>query len=82
MVFRYILPLGVGIGDVASAILFGVFHLAVLGANFIGMATLIIMGMVWAFTRTRFGLMGAVGSHVAWNMMALGLMPLLFGGII
>ena len=51
------------------------------GANVVGMFTLILMGMVWAFVRTKTGLMGAVGSHVAWNMMALGLLPVLFGGM-
>jgi len=79
VIFRDILPLKVGIGDVASSILFGVFHFAMLwslGATLpvmiAGMITLSLLGYIWSQVRQRLTLMGAVGSHFGYNMVVLG----------
>lgn len=44
--------------------------------------TLIILGLAWSQVRDRIGIIGATGSHTAWNMFALGILPRIFlGGI-
>lgn len=87
VVFRFILPITAGLGDVISNIAFGFFHLAVIVANLTaqGLAVsyasvllpvglLMLLGYLWAKMRDRFGLMGATGSHWAWNLGALGIL--------
>ncbi len=43
--------------------------------TFVIQNTLILtaLGMVWWFIFNRFGLMGSTGSHLAWNLIALGI---------
>jgi len=42
--------------------------------------TLTILGLIWALVRDRIGIMGSTGSHTAWNMFALGILPGIFMG--
>jgi len=75
------------IGDVGSAILFGVFHIAVLitvgGLAFpiIPVLTLIGLGLFWAKMRSMGGIMMSSGSHFAYNLWAVGILLLVLGGI-
>lgn len=84
VVFRGILSKVVG-GEI-QAVLFGLFHLTVLSiggasitAILFGMFFLAILGYIWWIMSERVGFMSAVGSHVAWNAGAFGLLPKLFG---
>ena len=92
-VFRSILPRMMGggtIADIASNVLFGIFHASMLqlqvaagiltqSAALVAVFVLFVLGMVWAQVRNRWGLMGATGSHFAWNLAALGLLGQIFG---
>lgn len=83
IIFRGALPQLMGgsiYADVISSIIFGVFHLAVSGANIFVMLLLMGLGMVWALVRSRFGLMGSTGSHFAYNLAALKVLPKIIGG--
>lgn len=43
---------------------------------------LIMLGLIWSQVRNHLGIMGSTGSHTAWNMFALGILPMIFlGGI-
>jgi len=88
LVFRDILPLRAGLGDIASSILFGGFHASALMLAippktgfeiFIGFALLATLGYIWAkVVRDRIGIMGATGSHTAYNLFVLGVLASLF----
>lgn len=84
IVFRWVLPKA-GLGDIAASILFGLFHLAVvmmagMAAPWWAIITLMGLGFAWTLVRRafmQFGTGGAiaacVGSHFAYNIVALGL---------
>ena len=76
-VFRDILQSRLGM--VISNVLFGLFHFAVLGANIMGMIFLTVLGFGWSLMKERFGLMGSVGSHFAYNLGVMGILPGLVG---
>lgn len=85
LVFRYYLPLVVGLGDVLSSILFGLFHLSVtyMTGNPAPVQTILLLmglGYFWSLVRRLFqsqgigaGIAASTGSHFAWNLVALGL---------
>lgn len=86
VIFRGVLPMIMGQGvktgiyvDIISSVAFGAFHLAVTGANIFAMIFLSALGFIWAQVYKRFGLMGATGSHFAWNLGALGVLPTILG---
>lgn len=79
VVFRQILPKTLALGDIVSNILFGLFHFAVLFSVGVPLMTvlfsmvfLMVLGYIWSMVRDHFGILGATGSHFAWNMVALG----------
>ena len=88
LVFRDILPLRAGLGDIPSSILFGLFHASALmlaippktGMEIImGFVVLSCLGYIWAkVVRDRIGILGATGSHCAYNMWILGILASLF----
>ncbi len=85
IVFRHILQKVAGLGVYIQAILFGLFHTAMLFATvyvvsgFAGvvasMLLLTILGVIWGIMSAsgKNGLMIALGSHFAWNLSVLGL---------
>jgi len=87
LVFRYFLPVVANLGDIISSLLFGLFHIGVRIMSgdplpWLSIAVLTALGLVWAIIRGRhmgngrfsgLGLMGATGSHFAWNVIAFGL---------
>lgn len=76
LIFRDLLPRGLGMTDFMASAVFALFHLAALAAVFgfnllqlsIAFFVLFSLGMLWSFIRDRVGLMASVGSHVAWNL--------------
>jgi len=85
VIFRWVLPVTVGLGAIVSSILFGAFHFGVLmitGAPLqtviIAMIFLSILGYVWCRMRDVVGknnpngLMVTTGSHFGYNLIALG----------
>ncbi len=82
IVFRGVLPKIMGgsiYADIISSVTFGVFHFAVTGVNWMAMFLLMGLGFVWVLVRNRFGLMGSTGSHFAYNLGVLGVLPQLIG---
>ena len=87
LVFRFALPSQIGgkLGDIASSILFGLFHFSVIimagiSVPWFAIAWLMIMGYIWSIIRRIFqsqgigaGLNAATGSHFAYNIVVLGL---------
>src|SRR3990167_8817089 len=76
------------VGRYGQAGLFGLFHVAILsagGAAFLsvvgGAIFLSLLGLLWSFMKdsTFFGIIGATGSHTAWNAVATGLLKGVFG---
>lgn len=46
------------------------------------MMVLTVLGLFWSQVRNHFGIMGSTGSHFAWNLFALGVLPIIFiGGV-
>ena len=44
---------------------------------------LIGLGFIWSQVRNHFGIMGSTGSHMSWNLFALGILPMIFlGGVV
>jgi len=83
VIFRGVLPKIMGGGlwpDIISSVLFGLFHVAVTGAAWYAIIFLSVLGFVWAMMRNYIGIMGTTGSHFAYNLAALGVLPKLFGG--
>lgn len=87
LIFRDVLPSIMGNGmvasiyvDIVSSLAFGVFHLAVTNVNILAMLFLSALGFVWSQVYKRFGLMGSTGSHIAYNLAVLGVLPKMFGG--
>lgn len=75
------------IGIVMSNIAFGLFHVGViimtlasgglavtLAGVLVPVITLTALGFVWSFMAQRFGFMSAVGSHLAYNLKAFGVL--------
>lgn len=87
-VFRSALPIKAGLGDIISSILFGIFHFAVLVTvrgltpvqALLPIAVLIGLGLLWSRVRDGFGILGATGSHFAWNLFAFGVLGKIFTG--
>lgn len=94
IVFRWVLPIGFGLGDIIANISFGVFHLGVLSvalmstgiameaaivASIIPMVSLIILGIVWSQLRNWGGLSASMGSHYAYNLIVLGVWGVILG---
>jgi membrane protease YdiL (CAAX protease family) len=85
VVFRYYLPQVVGLGDIISSVLFGLFHLSVayltgIAAPMTAILGLMVMGYIWSMVRRMFqsqgigaGLAASTGSHFGYNLIALGL---------
>jgi hypothetical protein len=95
VIFRQILPIVAGLGDIISNVLFGIFHIAVvisqlsllkMPVTFWTVAApvgiLVVLGFLWAKIRDRFGLMGATGSHFAYNLGVMQLLPKVFGVVV
>ena len=74
-------------GDVVSSILFGAFHYGITGVSIIGAGILMALGFLWAKLRDIFrgmggtGLMASTGSHFAYNLGVMGILPLILGGL-
>lgn len=81
LIFRHILPKVAMLGDIMSSTLFGVFHIAVYHTTPLAMILLMALGFGFALIRDRFGMMGAVGAHVAWNWKVLGVLDKIFLGL-
>jgi len=88
MIFRDLLPKGLGFTDITANILFALFHLAAL-ITVIGFVPLSILmafiilfslGMFWAFLRDRLGLFASIGSHLSYNLAVSS--PALLGMIV
>lgn len=79
IIFRDLLPKKAMLGDVWSNILFGIFHIAVNGVTVPIMFMLMGLGFIWSKVRDRFGLLGSMGSHLAWNLKANGVLEKIFG---
>lgn len=90
-IFRGMLMKKVGI--VFSNIMFGLFHVGVIimtltaaglavTTSSVGIPVLILimLGFVWSWMAIRWGLMSAVGSHLAYNLFAFGVLSSVFGG--
>lgn len=85
IVFRQVL--GDRIGGVAQAGVFGVFHFAILWLRpaatlptvLFGTFFLAMMGYLWFLIYKRFGILASTGSHVAWNLSAVGILGMLLG---
>jgi len=83
VIFRGVLPSIFGkslYSDILSSVLFGVFHVAVTNASLAGIVFLIGLGFIWSQVRNHLGLMGSTGSHFAYNLAALGVLPKILGG--
>lgn len=85
-VFRFALERKAGLTRLTVAVLFGLFHGAVLSIGgaaitsiLFGMFFLAVLGYVWSLFYDHFGILGATGSHLAWNISALGLLGMLIG---
>lgn len=82
VLFRAVFPRIMGNtiwAGIISSILFGIFHLAVTGVSIIAVIFLSCLGFVWYLVYKRFGLMGSTGSHFAYNLAVLGVLPTLIG---
>lgn len=80
LIFRGVLPTFLGgsiYADILSSVFFGLFHFAVTGADLFAMIFLMGLGFVWALLRRRMGLLASTGSHFAYNLMALGVLPMI-----
>ena len=73
VIFRWVLPIQLKLGDLWSNVLFGLFHLAVYNANIVAVLFAIVLGFVFSAIRARFGLMSSIGVHTAYNFKALKL---------
>jgi len=65
------------IGMLVSAILFSLFHLAVYEGSMGALWTAFLMGLVFAWAVKRWNLGVAMGLHLAWNLMVLGVTALI-----
>ncbi len=74
LIFRWVLPIMIGIGDLWSSVLFGLFHFAAYQASIPVILFAVFLGFVFTLFRSRWGLMAAVGAHTAWNYKATGLL--------
>ena len=93
VVFRHILQKVAGLGIYIQAIMFGLFHTAMLFATvylvsgmagvIASMGLLTILGIIWGFMSAsgKNGLMLALGSHFAWNLTVLGLAASILPGV-
>lgn len=70
LIFRGVLPKF--LGTVLSNALFALFHWYAYAGNIYSILIAFVFGMVFSFVAQRFGLMGAVGMHTAWNLKILG----------
>ena len=77
-------------GDLFSNILFAAFHLAVLtgplgltlAQSMAPLLLLFMLGMAWSKLRDVIGIAGSTGSHLAYNLFALGILGSVFMGFI
>lgn len=81
--------LSVMVGEAGQAILFGLFHFAILWAIFgftlplvLALAWLTALGYLWGRLENRTGIAGSTGSHYAYNLAAFGMLPLIIGGMV
>ena len=70
LIFRGVLPKFLGV--VLSNVLFGVFHWYAYHGNIYSILIATMFGFIFSFVAEKFGLMGAVGMHTAWNLKILG----------
>ena len=70
LIFRGVLPKFLGV--VLSNVLFGVFHWYAYHGNIYSILIATVFGFIFSFVAEKFGLMGAVGMHTAWNLKILG----------
>lgn len=56
-----------------SALIFSSFHYAVYGLDIANMATIFIMGLIFAYCVERWGIGTSIGIHWIWNCMAIGI---------
>lgn len=64
---------------IGSQVLFAVFHWAAYGGLGIPMLYAFCMGMVWIYATRKWSIYWAMGSHLAWNCLIMGILS---GGII
>lgn len=84
VIFRGVLPKF--IGGLKSQLVFGGFHASTLAVfvypaqGFLGVlgvfALLSSLGVIWWYIFKRGGLLASTGSHLAWNLLAMGVMVL------
>jgi len=86
VIFRKLLPKVMGLGDLISNVLFGLFHVSMLtmmglsGTQLLtGFIVLTLLGLIWAKIRDIGGIMGSTGSHLAYNLAVLGNLPAVLG---
>ena len=79
VVFRGLLPRVFG-NNIIPAILFAGFHFAVSGMNFWFMLFAFISSFVFSMIAKKFGILGAVGTHTAYNLQQYGVLSALFSG--
>jgi len=72
VIFRGALP--TFIGDIWSSVAFGLFHFGITGVPLAGAVFLMGLGYLWAKVRDSMGLMGATGSHFAYNLGVMGIL--------
>lgn len=83
VIFRGVMPQFFGkgyIADIISSVAFGVFHVAVTGGAWTAIIFLSALGFIWTMVKNKFGVMGSTGSHFAYNLSVLGVLPKLLGG--
>lgn len=76
------------VGLKTQAVLFGLFHLAVLTltkasfeAIIAGVLILTALGYIWGVIAQRYGVFASTGSHLAWNLHAIGILAMVIGGV-
>jgi len=65
--------------DIISSVLFGIFHWGVTGVGIPEALILMVLGFGWAKVRDLFGIMGATGSHFAYNLAVMGVLSQIVG---
>lgn len=88
VIFRKVLPVNLGFGDIISSGLFGIFHLAVLLGVYgltpiqciAPVLLLTSLGIMWSRVRNWIGIAGCAGSHFAYNLGVMNLLGVIFTG--
>ena len=65
----WIQPIGI-----IQALIFGAFHFAITGGNVYAMVFLSGLGYIWWLVYQKYGILGASGSHLAYNLASFGVL--------